>query len=336
MSQIMEKEGLSEPSRATRPEPSAPAASDATPSTLATPSARLHSVAIISILACAFAWSYWPTLLELAKTWLHESDYSHGFLVVPVALFFLWARRDSFPERRAGFHWLGLALVAASVAMRAAAGRYYLEAVDGWSILVWLAGVIWLFGGPGVLRWSLPSVLFLWFMVRLPYRAELALSLPLQTVATRVSCWILQLLGQPALAEGHTIVLGENTLEVEQACSGLRIFIGIAALAFAYVVIVRRQWWERVLLVLSVIPIALLANAARVVTTGLLFQYVSSETARKFSHDAAGWFMIPFAALLFTLMLWYLAKLIRVVELVEVGASVRRMGPTRSAPNPKT
>jgi exosortase len=110
-------------------------------------------------------------------------------------------------------------------------------------------------------------------MVRLPFRVELGLSLPLQTVATQMSCFVLQLLGQPAMAEGHTIYLGQYALEVEQACSGLRIFIGVAALAFACVAIVRRIWGEKAVLLASVIPIALVANVTRIVSTGLLYQY---------------------------------------------------------------
>ena len=184
--------------------------------------------------------------------------------------------------------------------------------------------MVWLFAGWRVLWWSLPSIMFLWFMVPLPFRFERALSLPLQGVATKLSCWILQFLGQPALAERHIILLGDNRLEVEQACSGLRIFVGILALAFAYVIVVRRSWWERALLLASAIPIALLANASRIVATGLLYQYASGEAARKFAHDAAGWVMILFAAGLFALVLWYLCRLVREVEMVEVGSLVRR------------
>ncbi|MGO9110864.1 MAG: exosortase/archaeosortase family protein [Thermoguttaceae bacterium] len=280
--------------------------------------------AVGGLLGAAFLWSYWPTLCGLAETWNHVQDYSHGYLVVPLAVLFLWARRDRMPTPAGSLAWPGLLLVAISVAMRFAGAWYYFESLDGWSILLWVAGVIWLFLGRAFLWWSLPSVAFLAFMVRLPFKAELALSLPLQTVATNLSCWVLQMLGQPALAEGHTIYLGEHTLEVEQACSGLRIFIGIGALAFAYVVIVRRTWWEKAVLLLSVVPIALIANATRVVVTGLLCQYFSGEAARRFSHDVAGWGMILFAAGLFALVLWYLGMLVREVEPVEMGDLVRR------------
>jgi exosortase/archaeosortase family protein len=77
-------------------------------------------------------------------------------------------------------------------------------------------------------------------------------------------------------------------------------------------------------LLLSALPIALIANSTRIVVTGLLYQYASSEAAQKFSHDVSGWVSIPFAALLFAGVLWYLGKLLREVELVDVGDLVRR------------
>ena len=77
-------------------------------------------------------------------------------------------------------------------------GRYYFESLDGWSIMPWVLGVTWFFFGRAVALWSLPSVIFLAFMVRIPFRAELALSLQLQLISTKLGCWGLQLLGQPA------------------------------------------------------------------------------------------------------------------------------------------
>jgi len=280
--------------------------------------------ASVGILAAVFAWAYWPTLVDLVAAWEREPDYSHGYLVAPLALYFLWARRERFPGVPAGWAWPGLILIVLSIAARTVSARFYVDAVDGWSILFWIAGVIWLLGGWRVLWWGLPSVAFLWFMVPLPYRAERWLSLPLQRVATKISCWVLQALAQPALAEGNTILLGEDQLEIEQACSGLRIFVGIVALAFAYLILVRQAWWEKVLLLASVVPIAIVANSTRIVVTGLLGQYVSGAAAQKFTHDFAGWVMIPFAAGLFALVLWYLSKVVWEVELVDVGTVVRR------------
>jgi exosortase len=243
-----------------------------------------------------------------------------------MVVFFFWARRDAFPGLSDKLAWPGLALIFLSIAVRMFGAKFYVDAIDGWSIILWVAGVIWLLGGWRVLRWSLPSVAFLLFMIPLPWRAERLLSLPLQRVATKLSCWALQCLGQPAVAEGNVIYISEIPLYIEEACSGLRIFVATVALAFVYLVLFRRAWWERIVLILSVVPIALVANATRVVITGLLYQYASGEAARKFSHDAAGWLMIVFAATLFWLVLWYLSKLVRDVELVDVGDVIRQEG----------
>jgi exosortase len=275
------------------------------------------------VLAGAFGWAYWRTLGGLVHKWNTVPDYSHGYFVVPAAIFILWARRDMCPGKSDRLAWAGLGLVAVSVAARILGARYYVDAVDGWSILLWVGGAVWfLFGWP-VFRWCLPAVAFLWFMVPLPFRLEHALSRPLQQAATRISCWIFQCLGQPALAEGTTIYLSDRELQVSQACAGLRIFVGIVALAFIFVVLVRRTWWERALLALCVLPVALAANVTRIVVTGILFQWMD-ESAHVAIHDWAGYVMVPYAAALFALAAWYLSKLVQTVEIVDAGDMARR------------
>ena len=280
-------------------------------------------------LAALFIWAYWPTLVNLAAAWDREPDYSHGYLVPPLALLFLWMRRDRFPGADLQYAWLGLALLALSVAARVFGAWVYVDAIDGWSMLLWWGGVACLLLGVRGAFWAAPSVLFLGFMVPLPFSAERLLSLPLQRVATKLSVVSLQMLGQPALSEGNVILLEDHRLEVAQACSGLRIFMGIIALAFAYVVTTRGTWWQKGLIVLAVGPIALISNAARIVITGLLYQFVSGRTAEKFSHDFAGYLMIVFAAALFGMFLWYLGKLVRVEESLDP-----RMGQRRNKPAP--
>lgn len=286
----------------------------------------------VVLIVAVFFWSYWPTVGTLLRAWEEEPDYSHGYLVVPVAAWFLWIRREYFPGFAPRLAWSGLVLVVLSIALRYAGALVYLGAVDAWSMLLWVAGATWFLGGWKLVRWSAPSIAFLWFMIPLPYRVERWLSLPLQSVATKISYLSLQCLGQPALSEGNTILLGEYQLEVVEACSGLRIFVGIIALAFAYLVVVRRTWWEKLLLIASVLPIALIANATRIVVTGLLYQTASGEVADRFAHDFAGWAMIPFAAFLFAAFLWYVGKLIPEVEPLDVRVAMR----ASKSPEPKT
>jgi exosortase len=270
-------------------------------------------------------WAYWPTLQNIVSTWEREPDYSHGYLVVPASLFFLWTRRKSLPQVSSPAIVTGFALVASSLLVRVFAAVFYYHAIDGWSMLIWLAGVVAIFFGNAVLRWAFPAIAFLFFMIPLPFSLEGAMSLPLQRIATKVSCWTLQLFGQPAISEGNTILLGDHRLEVEQACSGLRLFMSISALAFAYLLLVKRSWWEKLLLVFSIVPIAIVANAARIVATGLLFQYASSDVGKKFSHDFAGWAMIPLAAALFGMVLWYLGKLFQEQVQIALGDTIRRI-----------
>jgi exosortase len=277
-----------------------------------------------AVLGGAFAWAYWPTLAVLASTWNRVPDYSHGFLVVPLAALMLWARRGQYPGASGRLAWGGLGLVAFSILVRVFGAWYYLDAVDGWSILAWVGGVVWFLGGWAVFRWSLPSVVFLFFMVPLPFRMEHALSRPLQQAATRISCFVLQSLGQPALAEGNVILLGDLRMEVEQACSGLRIFLGIVALAFVYVVLVRRAWWEKGLLLASIVPVALAANVTRIVATSLLIQRFPGTHAHELIHQYVGYLMIPYAAGLFALVLWYIGRLVRSVDVADVGDMARR------------
>ncbi|MEX2561277.1 MAG: exosortase/archaeosortase family protein, partial [Pirellulales bacterium] len=179
---------------------------------------------------------------------------------------------------------------------------------------LWVGGVCWLLGGWRLFRWALPAVAFLAFMIPLPYRTEQFLSLPLQSVATRISCWWLECFGQPVLTQGNVILLEDVTLEVAQACSGLRMFVSIFALAFVYSVLSPRPWWMKAVLFASAAPIAMLANSARIAGTGLLYLAFPHDTARQLIHEAGGWSMIPLAAGLMGLLLWYLGRLVVPVE----------------------
>jgi exosortase len=250
----------------------------------------------MAALGLLFFWAFWPQLVSLVDVWSREPDYSHGFLVPIIALLFLWFRRSRFPRPQRVPQWDGLLLLAVSIALYVVGKRYFLTPMLNWAMIVWIAAVTWMFLGRRVLWWASPAIAFLFFMVPLPFRFENLLSWPLQRVATKLSCWMLQLFGEPAIAKGNLIILGSSQLEVEQACSGLRMFVMIAALTMAFAVLICRNWPERLFLVVCMAPVALLSNAIRIVATGLALEYLSDEAAEKFSHDLAGFVVVLVAA----------------------------------------
>lgn len=300
------------------------ATTNATHTTERAPLSARARLAVSALLLAALVWSYWPTLVSLATRWQEIPDYSHGFLVIPIALIFLAIRWDRRPAPSARIQWLGLGLLLLAGALRVAAARYYLEPLDGWTISLWVAGAVALMWGLPTMWWALPSIAFLLFMVPLPYTVERMMAEPLQAISTKMSTFALQSMLFPAFSEGMTIVVGKETLEVARACSGLRIFVGIAALAFATLVFFRRPWWNQFLIVASILPIALIANSARIVATGVLYQLGWGDAARQLSHDMAGWFMIPLAAGLFGLTVYYLDRLFYRTETLDAASLVRQ------------
>lgn len=320
------------PARRIGRRPKAPAAASPAPagaaeaprSVVKTPGSRLLAAATLGLAGLA---AYWPTLLEMVRVWWDEPDYSHGFLVVPAAAWLAWVRRGRYPGLGDPAWGLALGLLGLSWGMRYAAARFYMDFLDAYSLAVWAAGVVALLGGWPLFRWALPSLGLLLFMVPLPFGVATALSGPLQRVATKLACLSLQTLGQPAIAEGNVILLGEHRLEVAQACSGLRLFVCVVFLAYLYVALVRRAWWEKLVLLLTIAPIAIVANVGRIAVTGLLYRWTDSPRLHQLIHDLAGFLIeIPLAAALFGLVLWYLDKVVQEVEVLDVSALVRPTG----------
>lgn len=254
--------------------------------------------------------AYWPNFVRFVSRWWEEPDYSHGFLVIPFIAYCLFERRRDFPQPAPRFAWGGLLLLAIAVGCRVFGGAFFIEAIEDWSILFWAAGSVWLLFGFSAFLWSAPFVGFLFFMIPLPFRIEEGLALPLQRIATKLSTWTLQAMGQPALDQGNTITIGTEVMEVRRACSGLRIFMSMIAVGVAMVLLSpSRPRWQKGLLLLATIPIAVIANATRIIVTGLLHQYASGDYAKAFSHDFAGFAMIVYAIVLFCLLIWYVDRL---------------------------
>ena len=133
-----------------------------------------------------------------------------------------------------------------------------------------VSALVFAVGGGHLLRVLLPAIVFLGFMLPLPaFHSTHCSRIPLQTVATNGSVTLLQLLGVPVIAEGNVINLSETPpLEVTRSrCNGLSMLLSFVTLVVATVLLVPRPWPERVVLLLSTVPIAVLSNILRITIT---------------------------------------------------------------------
>jgi exosortase len=261
------------------------------------------------LFAGAVLWAYWPTLVSLCRRWEEEPHYSHGFLVPLLALGLLWSRRQKYCEKSGpGSAW-GLAGLVLALGLRLTAAWLYLEFLEGYSLLVTLGSLVLLLGGWAAWRWSWPALAYLAFMLPLPFQVDTALAHPLRRIATVASTYALQTLGVPAFAEGNVIYLPGKQLGVADACSGLGMLLTFFALATALAVVLPRPGLDRLILLLSALPIAIVSNVVRITASGLAYFWGYATAGQLLWHDLAGWLMMPVALALWGLELWFLKHL---------------------------
>jgi exosortase len=283
---------------------------------------RLLLVLIVIFPLTIFA--FFPQLENICYAWWNQVDYSHGFLVVPLTVFFLYLRFDTYPGTSRKLSWIGLFPILISCAMRFYGSSQYMDAVEEWAIFPWVLGVVWFFYGTRAFIWALPSLCFLLFMFQLPYRFDALMKNHLQQIAAQFAAILLQLAGEAAIPIKNTIRLSTMELGVEAACSGIRFLISVFAIAFATILLMRRPWWQNIIVLLVAAPLALFVNAARITLTGLLLVdfpgFVQSITPENRSPSAvadefSGYVMIAVALVIFFGFIFYLGKVFRRVEI---------------------
>lgn len=281
--------------------------------------------ASIGLLGCLL-WSYWPTLVELAEFWSRNQDYSIGALVPLVALYLLWRQRAALLALPARTCWWGLVLLVLGETLRQVGVYYGIGSGERYALVVSVAGVVLLAAGWRVfcrLTWVFA---FLLLMVPLPARVHEALALPLQDKAIASAAFVLELLGFFVVREGHVLRLNEDTtVAVAEACSGLRMLTAFVFVAAALAFLIERPRWQKAVLVLFSIPIAVLSNSVRVVATSVFIYYAHDPALSERFHDLAGLAMMPLA-LAFSVALLNFLNLLRPSRAVNAAAE-----PTRAA-----
>lgn len=289
------------------------------------PREGIASWTAIVVLVGALVWAYWPTLLGLNKDWQSDQNYSVGQLVPLAALYMLWhdrTRLRGVPIRTC--RW-GLGIILLAFVVRGAGLVLLFESAERYAIVMNIAGLV-LFVTGARMFWRLKWILlFLCLMVPLPGRIHNKIAGPLQDHATAAAVYCLELTGITVNSEGHVIVLNDEVpLAVAEACSGLRMLTAFVVVGATLAYVVGRPPWQKAILVLSTVPVAILCNTVRLVVTAVLFLKSSSELAEHFFHDFAGLTMMPMAIMVLIFELWLMSRIIIADEPVPLDRPARQ------------
>jgi exosortase len=266
----------------------------------------------IGIAACLvlFTRLFWDSFRHFYYHWTNDENYSHGFLVPLISLYFASQvfRRGPIPIR--GGAKLGCVLFLFALAVRLLTVVAPIPFVSDLALLIAICGLFAVLFGSQALRRYWFSFFFLIFMIPLPVALYSRIASPLQLLASRVAATVMNASGVPVLREGNKMTLpGGTQLFVAEACSGVRQLTGFLALTTAVAYLSTRPIWYRVVVILSAFPIALSANIARVVLTGFVMHFLNPQYASGAFHTMEGLLMMAFGLVLLNLECWMLQQI---------------------------
>jgi len=249
-----------------------------------------------AVVICAgVVWVYGGVLSSLVQQWASDDNYSHGFLILPLVAYFVWERRAQLARAEIHPHLGGLALVLFSFVLFAAGvlgADLFLARISLLGVVVGSLLFVWGTEHVRLLRFPL---LLLPLMVPLPAVLFNQVAFPLQLIASQAGEAVVAAAGIPIVREGNVLELPNTTLAVVEACSGIRSLMSLITLASVLAYFTERTLVARVLIVLSAVPVAILANAARVAGTGLMSYWLGPRAAEGFFHTFSGWVLFVVA-----------------------------------------
>ncbi len=248
---------------------------------------------------------YLPVLKDLVFDWYTDSNYSHGFLVIPIAAYLLYRDSKRFENGRR-IRWPGTVLLVGGLVLLvlgSAAAEFF---TVRFSFVVCLTGIGIFTLGWSNFKKSWFAFFFLLFMVPIPAIFYYSATMPMQLFSSSLANQAISAVGIESVRTGNIINLPNYRLEVIEACSGLRSLITLIALGALYAKLTLGGFWRPLVLVLAAIPIAIAANVFRIFVTGFGAHYISPKLADEFLHEVSG-ILVFLSALL---MIFVLGKLL--------------------------
>ena len=267
-------------------------------------------------LLLAFFYSYWAQIIDLVQIWKRSDEYSCGALVPFIGAYLVWTRRHRFMQCRVKPALWGAVAFLLAQGFRYFGLYYMYDSAQRLSLVLSIGALVLLLFGWQVMRKGLTIWLFLFLMLPLPNRVQEMITLPLQGWATTSAVFSLEMIGYEVMREGNIIHLRWDsqydltTIAVAEACNGLRMVTAFLVICGMVVMLARRKWWEKLIGLVSCLPIALLCNTVRLTLTAVAFTILERGQWETLFHDFGGFAMMPLALALVIFELWILAKMV--------------------------
>ncbi len=279
------------------------------------PSAARMQIAIVILLLSAFYWS----IIErgMVNRWIHDGNWSHGWLIPAFSLYFLNTQRERLAKVVAKpSYWGALVLLLSLVMYFVGAWGMRATYVQAVSVVGSIAGVVLLLGGWSVMRIVWFPILFLLLAIPLPGQLYYQLTFPMRAFASQAAAVLMPLFVDGLHTEAQAVVIdyimpgsAPGQLNVEEACSGMRLMMAFVTLGVAMAYLGERSWWHRGIMVAVCVPTALLCNVIRVTTTGLLIVHGREDLATGTPHQLLGMLMLALALGIYSMVGYILSHL---------------------------
>lgn len=242
----------------------------------------------IFVIAGAFVFTYFSVLRGLWGVWSNSDEYSHGFFIIPIALYICWTKRESLAKAPVSSSLLGLFVFLLSLLLFVISKYAGIITVSSVSMVMCLAGLILYLYGWMIFRVVSFPLLLLLFMIPVPTQIYSSLTVPLQLFVSQVSVHVTSLLGLPIFRDGNVIHLPDRTLEVVQACSGLRSLVTLLTLSLMMGYFTLRLNFLRSVLFVMAIPVAVFVNIVRVIIMISVLFYLQYDLTKDPVHTIYG------------------------------------------------
>jgi exosortase len=277
----------------------------------------VHNYIKILTIGGLFVYLFHNEIGSIVHRWSTDSSWSHGFLIPFFSLYFINQHKEQMLNLQTKPNYLGLFFVICGIVfypLNIVHFQYgYLQPI---SMIGTLGAVVLFLGGWRLVKYTWLPILFLVFAVPLPQRYYFAFTLPMRRLAAMVAAGLMSLVnGLEATASGVVIDIiykGQQLdppLNVAEACSGMRLLTAFLALGVAMAYLHYRPIWQRIILLVSIIPIAIFCNTVRVSVTGFIYVLIHPRYTQGIYHDVLGIAMLPLAFGLYGFLAWFMSSL---------------------------